>query len=58
MNVLAHRPGEDGENVRLLAGQLGLATATAVLAVAADGYGDRLDPAARFFVEERVPRDT
>jgi len=38
--------------VRLLAGQLELKTASAVLAVAAEVYGDRLDAAARFFVEE------
>lgn len=35
-----------------LAGQLGLTSAAAVLEVASDVYGDRLDPAARFFVEE------
>ena len=52
MKALAHRPGEDDEDVRLLAGQLGLKTAAEVLAVAAEVYGDRLDPAARFFVEE------
>lgn len=57
MKVLAHRPGEDDEDVRLLAGQLGLTTSTEVLAVAADVYGDRLDPAARFFVEELFPGD-
>ena len=39
-------------DVRLLAGQLGLTTASAVLAVATEVYGDRLDTAARFFVEE------
>lgn len=52
MKVLAHRPGEDDADVRLLASQLGLTTAAAVLAVASEVYGDRLDPAARFFVEE------
>jgi hypothetical protein len=52
MKVLAHRPGEDDDDVRLLAGQLGLSSATEVLAVATEVYGDRLDPAARFFVEE------
>ena len=55
MKVLAHRPGEDDEDVRLLAGQLGLTSATEVLEVATDVYGDRLDPAARFFVEELFP---
>lgn len=52
MKVLAHRIGEDDEDVRLLAGQLGLTTAADVLAVAEEVYGDRLDAAARFFVEE------
>lgn len=52
MKVLAHRTGEDEADVRLLASQLGLTTATDVLAVAAEVYGDRLEPAARFFVEE------
>lgn len=52
MKVLAHRVGEDDADVRLLAGQLGLKTAAAVLDVAAEVYGDRLDAAARFFVEE------
>lgn len=57
MKVLAHRPGEDDDDVRLLTSQLGLTTAAEVLAVATDVYGDRLDPAARFFVEELFPRD-
>jgi hypothetical protein len=52
MKVLAHRPGEDEADVQLLAGQLGLTASSDVLAVAAEVYGDRLDPAARFFVEE------
>ena len=52
MKVLAHRPGEDDADVHLLASQLGLTTAADVLAVATEVYGDRLDPAARFFVEE------
>lgn len=52
MKVLAHRIGEDDDDVRLLARQLGLETADAVLAIAEDVYGDRLDAAARFFVEE------
>lgn len=55
MKVLAHRPGEDEADVRVLAGQLGLTTSAAVLAIATDVYGDRLDPAARFFVEELFP---
>jgi predicted nucleotidyltransferase len=52
LKVLAHRVGEDEEDVRLLASQLGLQSADQVLAVAERTYGDRLDPAARFFVEE------
>lgn len=52
MKVLAHRTGEDEADVRLLAGQLGLTAAEDVLAVAAEVYGARLDPAARFFVAE------
>lgn len=52
MKVLAHRIGEDDDDVRLLARELGLANAEAVLTVAEEVYGDRLDAAARFFVEE------
>jgi Nucleotidyltransferase of unknown function (DUF6036) len=52
MKVLAHRIGEDDDDVRLLAGELELPDAAAVLAVAEKVYGDRLDAAARFFVEE------
>jgi hypothetical protein len=52
MKVLAHRIGEDDEDVRLLAGEMGLCSADEVLAVAEEVYGDRLDAAARFFVEE------
>jgi hypothetical protein len=52
MKVLAHRIGEDDDDVRLLADELGLIDADAVLKVAEEVYGDRLDAAARFFVEE------
>lgn len=52
LKVLAHRVGEDEDDVRLLAAHLGLTTAAEVLAVAEERMGDRLDPAARFFVEE------
>lgn len=51
LKVLAHRVGEDEDDVALLAHELGLGTAAAVLAVAEDTFGDRLDAAARFFVE-------
>ena len=57
MKVLAHRPGEDDEDVRLLAASLGLSQADEILALAERTYGDRLDPAARFFVEELFPGD-
>ncbi len=52
LKVLAHRVGEDEDDVRLLAGHLGLLSAAGVLAAAEDVFGDRLDAAARFFVEE------
>jgi hypothetical protein len=52
MKVLAHRIGEDDDDVRLLARELGLDSAAEVLAVAEEVYGARLEPAARFFVEE------
>jgi hypothetical protein len=52
LKVLAHRVGEDEGDVMLLAAALGLRTARDVLAVAEDVFGDRLEPAARFFVEE------
>lgn len=52
LKVLAHRVGEDEDDVRLLAGELGLSTGAEVLAVAERVFGDRLDAAARFFVEE------
>ena len=50
--MAAHGVGEDEDDVRLLAGHLGLTTAGEVLAVAEERMGDRLCPAARFFVEE------
>lgn len=52
LKVLAHRVGEDEDDLRLLATNLGLTTAQEVLAIAAERMGDLLDPAARFFVEE------
>jgi hypothetical protein len=52
LKVLAHRIGEDEDDVRLLAAALGLSDAEAVLEVAETVFGDRLDAAARFFVEE------
>jgi len=56
LKVLAHRVGEDEDDVRLLAAELGLTSATEILQVAAEVYGDQLDPAARFFVEELFGR--
>ena len=52
LKVLAHRAGEDDDDVRLLAGELGLAGADEVLDLAEETFGDRLEPAARFFVEQ------
>lgn len=52
LKVLAHRIGEDESDVRLLASELGLDSADQVLVIAEETFGDRLDPAARFFVEE------
>jgi hypothetical protein len=52
LKVLAHRVGEDEDDLRLLAAELGLRRADEILAVAEKTFGDRLDPAARFFVEE------
>jgi hypothetical protein len=52
LKVLAHRVGEDEDDVRLLAAALGISAAADVLSVAEDVFGDRLDAAARFFVEE------
>jgi Nucleotidyltransferase of unknown function (DUF6036) len=52
LKVLAHRVGEDEDDLRLLADQLGLERSEQVLAIAEQTYGDRLDPAARFFVEQ------
>jgi hypothetical protein len=52
LKVLAHRVGEDESDVKFLAAALELRTARDVLTVAEDVFGDRLEPAARFFVEE------
>lgn len=52
LKVLAHRVGEDEADLRLLANELGIERAEEVLAIAERTYGDRLDPAARFFVEQ------
>lgn len=52
LKVLAHRVGEDEADLRLLADALGLEGAEEVLEIAERTYGDRLDPAARFFVEQ------
>lgn len=52
MKVLAHRVGEDEGDVRLLAELLKLSTADEVLRVVSSVFGDQVEPAARFFVEE------
>jgi Nucleotidyltransferase of unknown function (DUF6036) len=52
LKVLAHRVGEDEADLRLLADKLDLESAEEVLSIAERTYGDRLDPAARFFVEQ------
>lgn len=52
MKVLAHRVGEDEDDLRLLARELGLGGSEGVLRLAEEVYGDRLDAAARFFVEQ------
>jgi hypothetical protein len=52
LKVLAHRVGEDEDDVRLLARELGLRTSSEVMAIAEEVHPDRLDAAARFFVEE------
>jgi hypothetical protein len=57
LKVLAHRVGEDEGDVRLLANELRLTTADQVLTIAAETFGDRLDAAARFFVEELFSSD-
>lgn len=58
LKVLAHRVGEDEADLRLLAGELGLESAEDVLEVAERTFGDRLDPAARFFVEQIFESDS
>jgi hypothetical protein len=52
LKVLAHRVGEDEGDVMFLAAALGLRTSADILAVGEDVFADRLEPAARFFVEE------
>lgn len=56
LKVLAHRVGEDEDDVRLLAGIVGLHDASTVLGVVEEVFGDKLDAAARFFVEELFDR--
>ncbi|HEX9694950.1 MAG TPA: DUF6036 family nucleotidyltransferase [Actinomycetota bacterium] len=57
LKVLAHRAGEDEDDLRVLAGVLGLRDAASVLAIAEESFGDRLDAAARFFVEQTFASD-
>ncbi len=58
LKVLAHRVGEDEDDVLLLAREIGVATAAGVLTLAEEVFGDRLDTAARFFVEELFGGDS
>lgn len=52
LKVLAHRVGEDEGDVLLLARALGIDSAAGVLEVAEAVFGDQLEAAGRFFVEE------
>lgn len=58
LKVLAHRVGEDEDDVRLLADRLGLRSAEDVLALAESVHGDRLDAPCRFFVEQILAADS
>lgn len=53
LKVLAHRVGEDEDDVRLLAGELDIRTSAEVLAVAEEVLGERLDTAASAWVAPR-----
>jgi hypothetical protein len=58
LKVLAHRVGEDDDDVRLLARHLGLTDAAAVLDVVTDVAGEsRLTAQAQFFVEQVLGGD-
>lgn len=57
LKVLAHRVGEDDDDVRLLAGHLGLTDADAVLDAVTHVLGEhRLTAQAQFFVEQVLAR--
>ncbi len=47
LEVLAHRVGEDEDDVRVLAAALGLSTRDEVLGIVTHIFGDPLDPAAQ-----------
>ncbi len=47
LEVLAHRVGEDEDDVRVLAAALGLSTRDEVLDIVTHIFGDPLDPAAQ-----------
>jgi len=55
MKVLAHRV-EDAEDIVLLASMLELGSASEILDLAEEVFGDRLEPAARFRVQELFSR--
>ncbi|MDQ3607921.1 MAG: DUF6036 family nucleotidyltransferase [Actinomycetota bacterium] len=58
LKVRAHRRGHDEDDIRLLAQELGLVKADDVLKIAEDAFGDRLDPAAQFLVQELFGGDS
>lgn len=52
LKCLAHRLGEDDDDVRLLAGHLGLTDPDEVIELVMQVFGDRVDPRAELFVRE------
>ena len=52
LKCLAHRLGEDDDDIRLLAGHLGLAGAHEVLDLVVGVFGDRVDVRVELFVRE------
>ncbi len=52
LKCLAHRLGEDDDDIRLLAGHLGLTDPDEVLDVVGQVFGDRVDLRVELFVRE------